>query len=155
MTIHQLWIPGPLPGLNEIIDAKGTISKARGKGGKRWDGYQDLKAQWGQKVAIYARVANFGRITQPVECFYEIREPNRRRDPSNFVAGAVKIIEDALQEAGLLENDGWAQIVGIHPKWTVDERKPGVLLTVREVQSGRKEDRKEEGTKGIVGAQPG
>jgi Holliday junction resolvase RusA-like endonuclease len=136
MTIHQLWIPGPMPGLNEIIDAKGVVSKTRGRGGKRWDGYSDLKSQWSQRVTLYARQASFGRIVGMNEFFYEIREPNRRRDPSNFVAGAVKITEDALQEAGLLENDGWKQVAGIHTTWTVDEKRPGVMLTVREVQNG-------------------
>lgn len=136
MTIHQLWIPGPMPGLNEIITAKGVVSLKRGRGGKRWDAYAEMKSQWGQKVALFARQASFGRLAGLNEFFYEIREPNKRRDPSNFVAGTVKIVEDALQEAGLLENDGWKQVAGIHTTWTVDEKRPGVMLMVREVQNG-------------------
>jgi hypothetical protein len=59
-------------------------------------------------------------------------ERDRKRDPSNVVAGAIKLIEDALQAAELLPNDGWAQVTAIAPFWDVGD-PPGVLVAVGEV----------------------
>ena len=129
MSVHQLWIPGPMPGMNEIIDAKGTVRKTRG--GKRFDMYQKLKKDWSERIAIYVRQAHFPRLVGPHEFFFEHREPHRQRDPDNFTGGAHKLILDALQEAGILENDGWKQVVSFQDMWTVDAERPGVLMTAR------------------------
>ncbi|MBW2675806.1 MAG: hypothetical protein JRD89_20765 [Deltaproteobacteria bacterium] len=59
---------------------------------------------------------------------YFFMEPNKRRDPSNFTSGGIKIIEDALQSAGILKNDGWRNVLGISSYWTVDKDCPGVML---------------------------
>lgn len=128
---QTLFIPGPLPGLNEIIDAKARSSKA-GAGGKRWDAYSDMKRAVGVKIALCARVIGFQKIKGPAVFLYECREPHMRRDPSNVIAGAVKLIEDGLQEAGLLDNDGWANVKAIVPTWAVSRLAPGVFLTVME-----------------------
>lgn len=136
MTIHQLWIPGPLPGMNEILRARGVVLRVKGGGSRRHDGYSKMKRAWAEKIALFARASHFGRIATPAEFFFEIREPNRKRDPDNLASGCQKVVLDSLKEAGLLENDGWKQVAGIHTTWTVDEKRPGVMLTVREVQNG-------------------
>lgn len=127
--VYQLWIPGPMPGMNEIIDAKATSKKT--KGGKRWDAYQGMKKSWSEKIAIYVRAAHFPLLVGPHEFFFEHRELHRQRDPDNFSSGAAKLTFDALQEAGIMENDGWKQVVSIQHMWKVDAERPGVLLTAR------------------------
>ncbi len=34
-----------------------------------------------------------------------------KRDPSNIAAAAAKFIEDGLIKAGVIENDGWKQVL--------------------------------------------
>lgn len=124
----RLWIPGPLPGLNEIIDAK---ARKRGK----WDAYADMKRKWGGTIALLAQAQRLERIPDESVFTYLFIEPNRRRDPSNIVAGGVKLIEDALQEAGVLENDGWKSVAGIRAYWALADVNNGagfggVLLNV-------------------------
>jgi hypothetical protein len=63
-------------------------------------------------------------------CTYLFVEPNRRRDPSNIVAGGVKLIEDALQEIEIIENDNWGSVAGFSAHWTTDTELPGALLCI-------------------------
>lgn len=123
----RLVIGARLPGLNEIIDASKQL---RGEGKKKWNGYQRMKKHWGGVIAALARVQGF-RVSG-THWSYEFREPNRTRDPSNFIAGGIKLIEDALQSEGLLENDGWQQVESITVSWRVDKKNPGVTVTVGE-----------------------
>jgi hypothetical protein len=121
-----LWIPGPLPGLNDMVGSSNA------KGGNVWASIK-LKKQWIETINLLARSQGFN----PVKCgrfHYSIRETHQRRDPSNFCAGAVKIIEDALQAAGLLESDGWRGVKGLSFDWSVEEFRPGVFLSVTDAE---------------------
>lgn len=128
-SLQRLWLPGTAPGLNEILDAC-VASTGLIKGHKRYNAYGQMKATWRDRVCMMARVQKL----QPVECgyfTYLIREPNRRRDPSNIAAGAVKLIEDGLIEAGIIPNDGWACVLGYAPYWVVsDPRHVGVTVFI-------------------------
>ncbi len=118
-----LWIPGKLPGLNEVIDA---AHKVYGYGKARSSEYRKMKRAWGERVQVYARQQGF----RPVEsaCFvYLCVETARTRDPSNVVAGAMKLIEDGLQDAELLTNDGWKNILSLQVFWTLGP-EPGVMV---------------------------
>jgi len=118
-----LWIPAPMPGLNEIISAAERSPHAWG----------NLKKRWSSIVALYALQQHFPAIEGPAHFWIELVEPNRKRDPDNILAGALKIIFDALQGSKLLRNDGWNHVLSISPTWRVDKLKPGVLLTVNTV----------------------
>lgn len=119
----QLWIPGRLPGLNEIILAS---SKRSGK----YSPYAKLKEQWGGTIALLAHAQNFPRLVGRHDFYYEFLEPNMRRDPSNFIAGGVKIIEDALQLAGLLDGDGWKNVASIRVTHRAKKEGFGIMLRV-------------------------
>lgn len=112
-----LWIPGRLPGLNELLEAKGSkVREARHRA------KNDAQA----KIALFARSQ-----LKPVKratFHYEFHEPNRKRDPSNIAAGAIKIIEDALQLAGIIDNDGWKAVAGFTVAFVVDRESQGVWL---------------------------
>lgn len=128
---RSLWIPLPLPNLNDLIkEATDTI---RTKSGQVLRGvhYANMKRHWAGVVRIHAHAQHFDPIAGPAHYEIEFVEPNRRRDPDGLVAGGLKIIFDALQEAGLMQNDGWANVLSISPTWRVDKTKPGVRLTVR------------------------
>lgn len=131
--MQTLWVPGRLPGLNDIIEG----SRGAGKGtGRQW---QHDKRNWEHKIGLLAHVQKI-RVTEPSYFTYVFVEPNKRRDPSNFTAGGRKIIEDALQKAGLLRNDGWKHVLGFADFWFYDEDAPGVALVISSHLVPRKVD---------------
>lgn len=120
--MRQLFIRQPLPGMNDIIHQCERSPFA----------WASTKKKWAQVIALYAREQRFQPISGPADYALEFIEPNRRRDPDNFIAGGCKVIFDALQLAGLLENDGWKHVLSISTSWRVDAKKPGVKVVVVE-----------------------
>ena len=119
---QSLWIPGPLPGLNELLAA---ARSAHGRG----SAYASLKRQWGDTVWALAKAAKL----KPVACaelVFEWREPNRRRDPDNVSSAGRKLILDGLVKAGVLSGDGWEGIYSFQDWWFVDRMEPGVLVKI-------------------------
>ncbi len=125
--IQYLWVPGKLPGLNEIIDAKRSVVSGTGK--RRPDGYSKLKKQWSQTIRIHALQQRLAPVPEAAHFTYFCVEENKRRDPGNFLAGAQKLIEDALQEANVLEGDGWKHVLSITSHWIVGQPN-GVMVGI-------------------------
>ena len=115
-TLH---IRQRMPGLNELI----ALAKSHPKA------YAREKKKWAHVIGLYALEQKFPVIDEPAHFEFEYLEPNRRRDPDNLT-GARKFCLDALQDAGLLANDGWENILSFCETWKVD-KQPGVRLTVR------------------------
>ncbi len=114
-TCAMLWIPGPLPGLNELIAA------AKGSGG-RGMAYAKLKRQWTDTVWALARNAGIhkpGPFEQRVFIDWTWLERDKRRDPDNVAAGGRKLILDGLVKAGVLAGDGWKHVAGWTDRWIV------------------------------------
>jgi hypothetical protein len=118
----HLWIPGPLPGLNDVMPKLG-----KGRGFR----YMELKAKWTNDIKLLALAARLPPYRR-VAIAYRWVELNRKRDPSNIAAGGRKVIEDGLVEAGVLPNDGWKQIAGFSDTFEVGP-KPGVEVTLTEI----------------------
>ena len=121
MTKYNFFIPGRLPGMNEII------KEARG------NKYASAHEKKVNTVRVYnaIRLVFHGYKTMGkvwLSCNWV--EKNKKRDPDNIVV-AKKYICDGLVLAGLLKNDGWSQIAGFTDTWEVGE--PGVWVEVREV----------------------
>lgn len=112
-----LWVPGPLPGLNDILRACG--------GRKR--GYTAMKKAWVGTVTLLAkRLPRFQRAT----LVFAWHERERRRDPDN-IASAKKFVLDGLVAAKVLPGDGWDYVAGFRDEWLLATR-PGVLVTLEE-----------------------
>jgi hypothetical protein len=131
-TCATLWVPGPLPGLNELIAA------AKGSGG-RGMGYAKLKRQWTDTVFALARCARIhkpGPFERSVLLTFDWVEQDKRRDPDNVAAGGRKLILDGLVKAGVLSGDGWKHVRSWNDRWqTVAEvgglsRGPGCGVTI-------------------------
>lgn len=123
MAEYTLVIPGLLPGLNEYINAE------------RRNKYQaaSMKKQAEHLIISLCKARLHGvHIDKPVFIRYQWIERNRRRDKSN-VAFAKKFIEDGLVKAGVLDNDGWNNIVGFADDFDVDAKQPRVIVTIQEV----------------------
>lgn len=125
MGPFTFWIPGPLPGLNEIIAA------AKGHGGCG-RGYSTMKQQWTDDIAFIIRRARIPAM-QRVRLKLVWVSVDMCHDPDNIEA-AQKFIWDALkhQVAGVLKNDGWKQNGGVEPHHEIGP-KAGVWVTITEV----------------------
>jgi len=122
----EIWIPGRLPGENEIIKA----AKQSGKGTS--NRYTKMKKAWGEYVADIFRRCEL----DPVEAILvdiEWIEPDKRRDPDNIAAGK-KFIFDGMVEAGFIDNDGWRQILGWTESFSVNPKNCGVNLKITAVR---------------------
>jgi hypothetical protein len=122
-TLATLWVPGPLPGLNELIDA------AKGSGG-RGAGYARLKRQWTQIVWAHAKLARLPAFPGRVILDFGWYERDRRRDPDNVAAGGRKLILDGLVAAGVLEGDGWRFVQSWTDRFYVQPDRHGVGVTI-------------------------
>lgn len=132
--MQYLWVGGRVPGLNEILRARTTGRRHNpNRPTKRFDGYGDMKKAWGKRVELFAQAAQVDPIEHGSYFTYLFVEPNQRRDPLNFIAGGIKVIEDGLQSAGVLPNDNWEYVLGIAPFWVCEQnREPGCHLWIGE-----------------------
>lgn len=115
-----LWVPSRLPGLNDLLNAKGTI---RGQ----WNGYNAQKCIWYGQVALLCRAKGIQR-QEPGFGTFLFAEPNTKRDPDNIVAGGVKLLLDSLVGADVLPGDGWRDNLGFAGYWTHRPSRPGCLV---------------------------
>ena len=101
MTSLRLWLAGRLPGLNEVT------AENRGN---RYAGAQQKKRT---EAGLAWQLRDVGPLPGRYHWHFTWHAKDKRRNPDN-IASAVKFIFDALQHAGILSNDGWAQIASIH-----------------------------------------
>lgn len=69
----------------------------------------------------------------PVHLNYLWFRRDKRTDKSNIIFGQ-KFVEDALQTAGVLRNDGWKEIDSIVHEFAIDQRSPRLVLTITQAQ---------------------
>lgn len=114
-------IPGELPDLNQII--------AESK--NHWGSYSSLKKTNTQLVAFCTKQATkrrYKKIDLDITWYCK----DRRKDKDNIMAG-TKFILDGLVQAGVIQNDGWANIGEIRHKFDVDKQDPRVEVRITEV----------------------
>lgn len=120
--MSELWIPGPLPGVNEIVGAARANRFVSAK----------QKREWTDAVAMHARAARIPPARR-VYLVFDWVEKSKRRDPDNVAGGGRKFILDGLVAAGVLKNDGWGEVAGWEDRFSVDKARPGVKVTMRPV----------------------
>ena len=116
---QQFFVPGPLPGMNDIVR-------------KNYYVYSAMKKQWSRTVAtclLHAKILPMQRVA----VIFTWVERNTRRDPDNILAGGQKLILDCLVTTGIITNDGWANIVGLAHHFIIDASNPGVWVMLHEV----------------------
>ena len=116
-TFH---IPGPLPGMNEIIQASRT----------HWNKSRRQKKTFTNLCGYAVLAARVPVFEEPVNIDFAWYEKNQRRDRDNVTAGA-KFILDALVETGRLKNDTARWVRGITHKFPKpDANNPRVEVTI-------------------------
>lgn len=126
---YRLTIPGQLPGLNEYIDEN---RKHAQKGAKLKRSAQEI-VHWN----ILAQLHRL-RIEKPVFLLFTFYEKDKRRDHDNVGSFARKIIQDALVEAGVLQDDGWNHVTGYLDRFEVDAQHPRIVVQFIEQEVDKK-----------------
>ena len=114
-------IPGELPDLNQIISASKD----------HWGSYSSLKKANTQLVAFCTKQATkrrYKKIDLDITWYCK----DKRKDKDNIMAG-TKFILDGLVQAGVIQNDGWANIGEIRHKFDLDKQDPRVEVKITEV----------------------
>ncbi len=121
---YLLVIPGRMHNLNDYISAERA---------SRYEGAK-MKARDGEYVSVFVRrCLKDVRINKPVFMEYTWYEPNRRRDKSNISGFGRKVIEDALVDCGVLQDDGWDCVDGFSDRFRVDKKNPRIEVLIKEV----------------------
>lgn len=123
--MYQLVIHGRLDNLNDYITACRTNQY---KGAK-------MKASDERKVIgeIREQLGHI-RIRDPVKMKYCWYEKNRRRDLDNISSFGRKVIQDALVKSGVLQNDGWKEIISFSDEFYVDPDNPRIEVEIEVVK---------------------
>lgn len=123
MIRGEFWVPGTLPGWNDLLNE-------RAKFNKKWNGYTQAKRDAEKEIGNHILGAGLPRFPAGVRIWYDFHEPTRRRDPSNFAGGAIKLIEDTLVRCGIIKGDGWEHMLAIYLNWRHDKDNPGIRVTI-------------------------
>lgn len=118
--IQTLWIPGKLPSLNQLIftDVRSRIK---------------VQKAWVDPIALIAKAAKLKTISAKVFIHYTHVRVEFRGDPSNWAAGAAKVIEDGLVQAGILPDDSFKYVAGFDHVFILDKTtKPGVKIILED-----------------------
>lgn len=116
-------IPGELTDLNKFINSQRTNRYAGAK----------LKKENTEKCcyAFLMAKATGLRVTTPINLKITWYCKNKRKDPDN-VAFGVKFILDGMQEARMIENDGFNEIKEIHHWFAIDKDCPRIEIEILE-----------------------
>lgn len=115
---QTLFIPGPLPRLNQLI-------------GRERRYYNQAKKEWGDIIGWEIKKQHIHPMGR-VFIRWTWQEKNRQRDPDNVCAIGRKFVLDALVKMGILKNDGWKHIAGWTDTWVVVPKYPGVTVILEE-----------------------
>jgi Holliday junction resolvase RusA-like endonuclease len=116
-------IKGPLPGLNEYIEAERSNRYAASA----------MKKQVQHAIAQVCRAQHpKAHFKNPVRMHYLWVEKDMRRDCDN-IAFAKKFIQDAFVKAGILIDDSRRYITGFTDEFAVDRKNPRVEIEMEEL----------------------
>ena len=128
---YDLVIKGTMPNLNDYLHGERIAIRKNGKFTTKGN---VMKQEHQRKVVSAVRSQLMGiHIENPVMIYYKFYEENRKRDLDNISAFAHKVIQDGLVKGGLLENDGWKNIVGFSDDFYVAKDHPRIEILIREV----------------------
>lgn len=149
MIYNVFWFPWKVPSLNELNEFRAIQAPARSsiimrrspkkkKGNYQFNLYNKVKQEWSKKVSKLVTEKGFNKVES---CYfnYLVVEKTKKRDPSNVCASAIKFIEDGLQIAGVIPNDGWDNVLGIRTYWIKDKESPGIFCLMSDEPSEQNE----------------
>ncbi len=114
-------IPGKFSSLNQYIEANRERHGIVANNMKKRD-----------QKKIVEHLPHGVRFKKKVFIEYHFYEPNSRRDKDNISGYFHKIFQDALVQAGILENDGWKNIDGMSDFYHIDQKWPRIEVYIEE-----------------------
>lgn len=120
---YTLIIAGRLDNMNDYTSACRTNQY---KGAKLKQKNENVVKQ-----AIYEQLGRL-RIKNPVRMLYRWYEPNKRRDLDNISAFGRKVIQDALVDTRVLQDDGWRYVKGFQDEFYLDKGNPRIEVEIIE-----------------------
>ena len=120
---YTLIIAGRLDNMNDYTSACRTNQY---KGAKLKQKNENVVKQ-----AIYEQLGRL-RIKNPVRMLYRWYEQNKRRDLDNISAFGRKVIQDALVDTRVLQDDGWRYVKGFQDEFYVDKGNPRIEVEIIE-----------------------
>lgn len=129
MADYKITIYGFDSGLNEILN--GVFYDYRTK-----RVYNREKKKNDDLIIRQLRRCEFKDVVlnTPLEIYYKFFCKDKRHDRMNIASGFEKSFADSLQKVGMLNNDGWNEIVGVYFDWDIDKNNPRVEVIIREVE---------------------
>jgi len=119
LLMQSFFIPGPLPGANDIIRKHHMV-------------YSTLKSRWGTTIARCILVAKLKPVRH-CHVAFTWNEKHDRRDPDNVIFGQ-KFVLDALHDTKIIPNDTREFILSLTHCVLTYSSKPGVHVTITEVK---------------------
>ena len=135
MTAYRVWIPGRLPGMNEIIDGA-KCRYNRNARGKESSGYQVMKKRFGRHLTNIFRGERIPQMKAVRVHFDWIESPGSNRDPDNIDGGGRKFLLDAMVKAGIIRNDTRRYVKGLSCDFPEVRPDCGVMVTIEELAKG-------------------
>lgn len=116
LTRYDLKIPMVPPSWNEIMR-------------KHWKIYYEVKEAWFTAVKVRAINAHVPKALPHVYLSAKVYYPdNRRRDADNCMVW--KLAQDALKNAGIIDDDNPAIVTTLQPDLLVDKEDPRTEITI-------------------------
>ncbi len=126
--IQKFTIPGRLMGRNEYDYASRS----------HWAKAAEAKRAEQERVIWAMRQAHVEPVEGPVELgfdFYEKRQRNgKMRDHDNIRGGAVKVVLDAMKEAGIIPDDNPRIVRNSYAWFAYNQADPRVEVTITDYQ---------------------
>lgn len=119
--VKRIVIPGRFPGLNDFIDAN---RRSRGN----WNAGNAMKRRDQNLIVQY--LPKGLKFEKRIFIEYNFYEPNSKRDKDNISGYFHKVFQDALVQAGCIENDGWKHIRGMTDYFEVDRGNPRIEVFI-------------------------
>lgn len=125
-TMANFTIYGKFPTINEYIKA---LNNNRYVGANLKRDCEE-SAMWSMSGIKHLR---FDKVI----LHYRFFEPNQKRDKDNVFAFTTKVVQDAMQELGMIDNDGWKNIENFTHDFFVDKDNPRIEVYIEEVGKGK------------------
>lgn len=119
---QQFVLPWGFPTLNDLLQITS----------QHWSRRSKAKKQWETIIALKIRSARLRPTIGAVHIGFKYIPLNRRQDPDNCSCVIRKYTLDALQREGIIEQDNWSGIIGLHDDFaSPDKHNPRVIVTLR------------------------
>lgn len=130
MSAYHLTVKGFTKGLNLVLSGVHYDYRTKRV-------YNSVKAE-NDKICVWAirtsRVLRNTKITKPIVIHYKFFWANMRMDRMNIASAFDKSFEDALQKCGVLQNDGWNNVINTTSDFAIDKKNPRVEVLIEEIK---------------------